>query len=92
MEQDIDTVLNDTKELPQNIACLTADSQGLTIGVRGDVSPQSAGVLVAILDQAAKLEPNQKPPVVSIESKDKVCLIHKEQRVAGVIIKQLQHS
>lgn len=90
MEQGIDFVLDDTKDIPQNIACLSANNQGLAIGARGDVSPHSSGVLVAILDQAAKLEPNQKPPVVAIESKDKVCLIHKEQRVAGVIIKQLQ--
>lgn len=90
MEQDIDAVLNDTKELPQNIACLNADSQGLCIGSRGDVSAHSSGVLVAILEQAAQLEPNLKPPVVSVESKDKVCLIHKEDRVAGVIIKQIQ--
>lgn len=90
MEQDLDTILDETKELPNNIACLNADTQGLCIGSRGDITPYSSGILVAILDQAARLEPTLKTPVVSIESKDKVCLIHKEQRVAGVIYKQLE--
>lgn len=90
MEQAIDAILDDTRDLPNNIACLNADKQGLCIGSRGDITPSSSGILVAILDQAARLEPTLKTPVVSIESKDKVCLIHKEQRVAGVIIKQAE--
>lgn len=34
---------------------------------QGKISTNSAGLLVAILEQASKLEPNSNPPVVSLE-------------------------
>lgn len=89
MEQEIDTILNDTKAIPDNIACLNANTEGLCFGSRGDISAYSSGVLVEIHKLASQLEPKLKPPVVSIESKNKVCLVHQEQGVAGVIFKQI---
>lgn len=38
---------------------------------RGNISQHSSGILVALLDQAQKLEPQSSPPVVVIESSKK---------------------
>lgn len=35
---------------------------------KGKISPNAAGLLVAILEQAGRLEPNSNPPVVALES------------------------
>lgn len=51
--------------------CLVAGRQGLCIDSSGKSDPNTAGVLVAISDQAAKLEPNSHPPTVILEFADK---------------------
>lgn len=51
--------------------CVVANRQGLCIDSKGKSSPSSAGILVAISDQAAKLEPNCHPPTVILEFADK---------------------
>lgn len=38
---------------------------------RGNISQNSSGVLVALLDQAQKLEPQSGPPVVILETSKK---------------------
>lgn len=38
---------------------------------RGDISSQSSGIFVALLEQASQLEPTSNPPVVSLESSKK---------------------
>lgn len=54
--------------------CLVAGRQGLCIDSSGKSDPNTAGVLVAISDQAAKLEPNCHPPTVILEFGDKYVL------------------
>lgn len=51
--------------------CLVAGRQGLCIDAAGKSDPNTAGILVAISDQAAKLEPNCHPPTVILEYADK---------------------
>lgn len=38
---------------------------------RGNISQDSSGVLVAILDQAQQLDPKANPPVVALETSKK---------------------
>lgn len=38
---------------------------------RGNISQNSSGVLVALLDQAQQLEPNSNPPVIALETSKK---------------------
>lgn len=38
---------------------------------RGNISQHSSGILVALLDQAQKLEPQSNPPVLVLESSKK---------------------
>ncbi|XP_055300165.1 uncharacterized protein LOC129567372 [Sitodiplosis mosellana] len=91
MEQEIDKVLDDTIANENITACLSANRHGLCIGARGNISQQSSGLLVALLDQAQKLEPQSGPPVVILETAKNSCLIHKHG-VTGVIVKNLDRT
>ncbi|KAG8226243.1 hypothetical protein J437_LFUL006345 [Ladona fulva] len=71
MEESLDKCLEEIHQLPNVIGVLYADKHGLCLGAKGSASNQSAGVITAIADQAAKLEPNSKPPVVVLESDSK---------------------
>lgn len=56
---------------PNIEGCLVAGRQGLCVEASGKSDPNTAGVLVAISDQAAKLEPNCHPPTVILDYGDK---------------------
>uniref|UniRef100_A0A182VQ39 Late endosomal/lysosomal adaptor and MAPK and MTOR activator 5 n=1 Tax=Anopheles minimus TaxID=112268 RepID=A0A182VQ39_9DIPT len=87
MEHPVDSILDKVMDVPGNIGCLLANSQGLCLGVKGNASEQSAGIIVAISDLASKLDPSNSSPVISLESNDKICMIHKHG-ITGAIYKQ----
>lgn len=43
----------------------------MCFSARGNISQHSSGLLVAVLDQAQKLEPQSGPPVVILETAKK---------------------
>ncbi|XP_058452334.1 ragulator complex protein LAMTOR5 [Malaya genurostris] len=88
MEEQVDQILDRLMSTPKNIGCLLANNQGLCIGVRGSASDKSAGIIVAISEQAAKLDPNCNAPVVSLDVGDKQCIIHKNG-ITGAIFKEV---
>lgn len=71
------------------VGCLLADHAGLCLGVRGDASSESAGIIAAIADQAAKLEPSSKAPIISLKNDNRQCLIHRQGRVVNAVYKDL---
>uniref|UniRef100_A0AAG5CVP0 Late endosomal/lysosomal adaptor and MAPK and MTOR activator 5 n=1 Tax=Anopheles atroparvus TaxID=41427 RepID=A0AAG5CVP0_ANOAO len=87
MEQQVDAILEKVMEVPGNVGCILANNQGLCLGAKGNASENSAGIIVAISDLASKLDPNCNAPVISLESNDKICMIHKEG-ITGAIYKQ----
>ncbi|XP_058116564.1 uncharacterized protein LOC131288519 [Anopheles ziemanni] len=87
MEQQVDAILDKVMEVPGNVGCILANSQGLCLGAKGNASEHSAGIIVAISDLASKLDPNSPSPVISLESNDKICMIHKDG-ITGAIYKQ----
>uniref|UniRef100_A0A182NSP6 Late endosomal/lysosomal adaptor and MAPK and MTOR activator 5 n=1 Tax=Anopheles dirus TaxID=7168 RepID=A0A182NSP6_9DIPT len=74
-------------DVPGNVGCLLANNQGLCLGASGNASEHSAGIIVAISDLASKLDPTGSSPVISMETNDMICMIHK-QGVTGAIYKQ----
>ncbi|XP_039447225.1 ragulator complex protein LAMTOR5-like [Culex pipiens pallens] len=87
MEDHVNQILDKVMANPAHVGCLLANNQGLCIGARGKASDKSAGIIVAISEQAAKLDPNCNAPVVSLEAGDKVCIIHKNG-LTGAVYKQ----
>ncbi|XP_055610079.1 ragulator complex protein LAMTOR5 [Uranotaenia lowii] len=87
MEEQVDHILDKIISAPGNVGCLLANNQGLCIGARGSASGKSAGLLVAISEQASKLDPNCNAPVVSLDAGDKVCIIYKNG-ITGAVYKQ----
>ncbi|XP_050071664.1 uncharacterized protein LOC126559537 [Anopheles maculipalpis] len=87
MEHQVDNLLDKIMDVPGNIGCLLANNQGLCLGAKGTASEQSAGIIVAISDLASKLDPASGSPVISLESNDKICMIHKHG-ITGAIYKQ----
>uniref|UniRef100_A0A0K8TNK7 Late endosomal/lysosomal adaptor and MAPK and MTOR activator 5 n=1 Tax=Tabanus bromius TaxID=304241 RepID=A0A0K8TNK7_TABBR len=87
MEQNLEKTLQEIVSGSNIAGCLFANKQGLCLGAKGKASACFAGIAVAISEQACKLEPNANPPIVSLESGNNVCLIHKYGGITGVIYK-----
>ncbi|XP_055696613.1 uncharacterized protein LOC129797793 [Lutzomyia longipalpis] len=78
MDSNLETFCREILETPNTEGCLLANGQGLCIEAKGKVaSPESSGILVALSEQAAKLEPNSNPPTVVLDYKDLTCFIQK---------------
>ncbi|KAJ0181555.1 hypothetical protein K1T71_002277 [Dendrolimus kikuchii] len=87
MEKDLDKVIEEIMATPNVSGCLVADYQGLCLAATGDVHVDSAGIIVAISEQACKLEPNLKPPTVCLETDKRQCLIQRHGTITGAIYK-----
>lgn len=72
--------------------CLVAGRQGLCIDAKGRSNPNSAGILVAISDQAAKLEPNSHPPTVILEFANCSYYIQKYGITVAILKKNSQQA
>ncbi|XP_011494861.1 PREDICTED: uncharacterized protein LOC105359841 [Ceratosolen solmsi marchali] len=69
------------------VGCLVTDKSGLCLGVKGNASSESAGVLAAMADVVTKIEPSSKPPIISFQNEARHCLIHQEGPIIGAIFK-----
>lgn len=54
---------------------------------KGDATTESAGIIGAIADQAARLEPQSQPPIIVLEDDTKKCIIQRNGTVTGAIYK-----
>ncbi|CAG9774053.1 unnamed protein product [Ceutorhynchus assimilis] len=89
MENNLDRVMEEICLDPAVLGCLFADQQGLCIGSKGQASNETSGYITAIANQVAKLEPNSKMPVVTLENENQICMIQKADTITGAIYKKL---
>lgn len=89
MEKELDKVIEEIMSTPNINGCLVADHQGLCLASKGSAHVDSAGIIVAISEQACKLQPNLKPPTVCLETEKKKCLIQRHGTITGAIYKQI---
>lgn len=54
---------------------------------KGQASTESAGILVALAEQAAKLEPQRRPPILLLENDLRSCIIQRTGTITGAIYK-----
>jgi len=76
MENELLETLDKVAGEPGIVGCVFSNSHGLCIGSRGKSTPDSAGTIAAIMNQASKLGPESKTPVVSLDYGEKQCLIY----------------
>ncbi|XP_075991292.1 late endosomal/lysosomal adaptor, MAPK and MTOR activator 5 [Anticarsia gemmatalis] len=88
MEKELDRVVEEIMSTPNVSGCLVADHQGLCLAAKGSAHVDSAGIIVAISEQACKIQPNLKPPTVCLETEKKQCLIQRHGTITGAIFKQ----
>ncbi|KAI8427397.1 hypothetical protein MSG28_001950 [Choristoneura fumiferana] len=88
MEKELDRVIEEIMATPNVNGCLVADHQGLCLASKGTAHVDSAGMIVAISEQACKIQPNLKPPTVCLETDTKQCLIQRHGTITGAIFKQ----
>ncbi|XP_041986723.1 ragulator complex protein LAMTOR5 [Aricia agestis] len=88
MEKELDKVVEEIMSTPNISGCLVADHQGLCLASKGAAHVDSAGIIVAISEQACKIQPTLKPPTVCLESNQKLCLIQRHGTITGAIYKQ----
>ncbi|KAL1494505.1 hypothetical protein ABEB36_010092 [Hypothenemus hampei] len=89
MEKNLDSVMEEICSNPGVTGCLFADQNGLCIGAKGKASNESAGLITAIANQAAKLEPQNKAPIITLENDNQTCLIKKAGAITGAIYKDV---
>ncbi|XP_034254949.1 ragulator complex protein LAMTOR5 homolog [Thrips palmi] len=87
MEKSIERCLSETCSMDGVIGSVLADQQGLCLGVKGKASISSSGVITAIADQVAKLEPASKNPIIVLENDTNQCLIQRADRATVAIFK-----
>ncbi|XP_011644751.1 uncharacterized protein LOC105431933 isoform X1 [Pogonomyrmex barbatus] len=89
MERNLVKTLDDTYDKENIIGCILADHAGLCLGVKGDASSDSAGLIVAIADLVAKLEPKSGSPIISLQNENRQCTILRKETVVGAIYKDI---
>ncbi|EFN64546.1 Splicing factor, arginine/serine-rich 1 [Camponotus floridanus] len=68
MERNLVKTLDDMYTKEGVIGCILVDHSGLCLGVKGDASSDSAGLIAAISGLVAKLEPKSKAPIISLQN------------------------
>lgn len=87
MEKELDKVLEEAMETPGVSGVVIADHQGLCVGSRGAVSSSAAGVLVALAEHACRLQPNLRPPVLTLTGDKTQCIIQRHGTITAAIFK-----
>lgn len=87
MEKGLEKCLDEVSHSPGVSGVLCSDNQGLCLGVRGKASASSSGVISAVAEKAAMLEPGSPQPVVLLESDTSQCLIHRSNGVTLAVFK-----
>lgn len=57
------------------------------IPAKGKASTESAGIITALANQAAKLDPTSKPPVIHFENDSHSCIINQVGDVTVAVFK-----
>nr|CAD7572181.1 unnamed protein product [Timema californicum] len=68
MEKSLEKCMDEITEAAGVTGCILSNNQGLCLGVKGKASNESSGVITAIANQVARLEPGYKPPVILLEN------------------------
>jgi len=89
MEKNLERVMDEICSNPGVLGCVFADQQGLCIGAKGNASNEIAGQIAAIAHQAARIEPNNKMPIITLENDSQICLIQKAGPITGAIYKKI---
>lgn len=89
MERNIEKAMDDVCSSEGVTGVILTDYAGLCLGVKGNATTDSAGIVAAIADQASKLEPNSPAPIVSLQSENRQCIIQREGAVVGAIYKTI---
>ncbi|XP_072760010.1 ragulator complex protein LAMTOR5 homolog [Anoplolepis gracilipes] len=89
MERNLVKTLDDMYTKEGIIGCILVDHSGLCLGVKGDASSDSAGLVAAISGLVAKLEPKSKAPIISLQNESRQCIIHHKGPVVGAIYKDI---
>ncbi|XP_076174366.1 late endosomal/lysosomal adaptor, MAPK and MTOR activator 5 [Ptiloglossa arizonensis] len=89
MERNLEKTLDDVNNTDGIIGCVLADHAGLCLGVKGNASTDSAGIIAAIADQVAKLEPKSPAPTICLQNDNRMCLIQRQGPVVGAIYKEV---
>ncbi|XP_071543483.1 ragulator complex protein LAMTOR5 [Panulirus ornatus] len=92
MEKPLEKCLDEISHSAGVSGVLCADSQGLSLGVRGKASNTSSGMIAALADRAAMLEPGSPDPFILLENENSQCLIHRNNGVTLAIYKSPETS
>lgn len=87
MENQLESELEETMNNPGVVGVLCSDKQGLCLSAKGTASPESAGLISALAQQAAQLLPDSTPPVICIESDKGNVMIKTHENVTMAIHK-----
>ncbi|KAL7307327.1 uncharacterized protein LOC106657038 [Trichogramma pretiosum] len=89
MEKGFERQIKELNRSKDVIGCLLTDKSGLCLAASGIASRTSSGVIAAIAEMSRKIEPNSKPPVISLQNDTRQILIHQKDNVIGAVFKEV---
>nr|XP_045616715.1 ragulator complex protein LAMTOR5-like [Procambarus clarkii] len=92
MERPLDKCLDELSHSVGVSGVLCADNHGLCLGARGKASGASSGMISALADRAALLEPGSPDPVILLETDNSQCLIHRNNGITLAVYKSPETS
>ncbi|KAL1457102.1 hypothetical protein WDU94_001765 [Cyamophila willieti] len=87
METSISNFVQEIVSTNEGVGLLLVDNHGLCLSKGGDVDSKSSGLISAIAQHVAKLEPNLGPPVICISGDQGKILIKQGSNVTTAIFK-----
>lgn len=93
MEKNLDKVLDDVVNSENVTGCIVSDEQGLCLGIRGNASSDSCGILKSLADQAKKLDPTMDGgATVILENSEKQFIIKSNDKLVLSVYKNVVGS
>ncbi|XP_019881177.1 ragulator complex protein LAMTOR5-like [Aethina tumida] len=91
MEKHLNRVMEEINNQPGVYGCVLSDHQGLCLGAQGKASTDSSGIISAIAEQAAKLEPRNVMPIICLENDNRQIIIRRHGVVTCAIYKNVNN-
>ncbi|XP_033210017.1 uncharacterized protein LOC117168459 [Belonocnema kinseyi] len=87
MERSIEKAMDKVINTEGVTGVILTDHSGLCLGVKGNATTDSAGIVAAIADQVEKLEETENAPIISLQGDNRQCAIQRKGPVVGAIYK-----
>ncbi|XP_024218142.1 ragulator complex protein LAMTOR5 [Halyomorpha halys] len=93
MESRLEFEFSEIQRQENVTGCVLADPKGLCLLASPNINNEVAGLVTAIAQHAALIEPSENSqPIVLLENDTRQCLIHSDEGITTAIFKKIQNN